>query len=165
MWGPSIEIAARRLRWVIGLFWGVLVLAYAAGRVGLAGGPLRIQAHALSETPSAMFLAADVSVVVLTVALLQLNRMLKAIAEGDFFSARVIGGFRSFAFWLLVLALLWIAFPIAAELLRGPGDAHQWEFRLQLRDILTAGVALILFLVARLLERARELEAEMREIV
>ena len=38
---------------------------------------------------------ADISLALLTVALLQLNRMLVAIAAGDFFSARVIGAFRA----------------------------------------------------------------------
>ena len=165
MSGPTIEVAARRLRRIVGLFWLVLVLVYLAGRLGLAAGPLRVKAEALSETSGALLIAADISLIVLTVALFQLNRMLPAIADGDLFSARVTGAFRAFAFWLLVLALIWIVTPIAAELLNGAGDGHRLELRLRLRDILTAGMALILFLVARLLERARDIEAEMREIV
>lgn len=165
MWGSSIEISARRLRWTIGILWAVLLAVYVAGRMGLAAGPLRIQAHGLSGAPDSLVYAADISLVVLTVALFQLNKMLQAIADGELFSARVIGCFRSFAFWLLVLALVWIASPIVAELIRGPGEAQRLEFRLQLRDILTVGVALILFLVARMLERGREIETEMREIV
>ncbi len=85
--------------------------------------------------------------------------------EGDLFSARVVKAFRSFAFWLLLVALVWIVAPIAAVLLAGPGDARQLEFRLQMRDVLTVGIALILFLVARLLERARTVDEELREIV
>ena len=60
---------------------------------------------------------------------------------------------------------MWVVAPIATALLAGPTDAHRLEFRLQLRDVLTIGVALILFLVARLLERARAIDEEMREIV
>jgi hypothetical protein len=50
-------------------------------------------------------------------------------------------------------------------LLTGPDDLRRLEFKLQLRDVLTIGVSLILFLVARLLERARTIDEEMREIV
>ncbi|GAA4753805.1 hypothetical protein GCM10023264_21170 [Sphingomonas daechungensis] len=108
---------------------------------------------------------ADISILLLSVALYQLNRMLGAIAEGDLFSARVVGSFRSFAFWLLMVSLVWVIAPILAVLLVGPDDSHRLEFKLQLRDILTIGIALILFLVARLLERARIIDEEMREIV
>ena len=91
--------------------------------------------------------------------------MLGAIAEGDLFSARVVGAFRAFAFWLLLIALVWIVAPIVGALLAGPGEARHIELTFQLRDVLTVGVALILFLVARLLERARTIDEEMREIV
>ena len=85
---------------------------------------------------------------------------------GDLFSARVVGAFRAFAFWLLLVALVWIVAPIAAVLARRSRRcAASIEFRLQLRDVLTVGIALILFLVARLLERARTIDEEMREIV
>jgi hypothetical protein len=60
---------------------------------------------------------------------------------------------------------VWVVAPVAAVLLAGPSGGHRLEFKLQLRDILTIGVALILFLVARLLERARTVDEELREIV
>ena len=108
---------------------------------------------------------ADISILLLSVALYHLSRMLGAIAAGDLFSARVVGAFRAFAFWLLLVALVWVVAPIVAVVLTGPDEAHRLAFRLQLRDVLTIGVALILFLVARLLERARTIDEEMREIV
>ncbi len=108
---------------------------------------------------------ADITIVLLSVALYQLSRMLGAIADGDLFSARVVAAFRAFAFWLLLVALVWVVAPVTAVLLAGPGGSHRFEFKLQLRDILTIGVALILFLVARLLERARTVDEELREIV
>jgi hypothetical protein len=111
-----------------------------------------------------MFVA-DVTILLLCIALYQLSRMLGAIAEGDLFSSRVVGAFRAFAFWLLIIALVWVAAPIVAVLLTGPDDSQRLAFTLQLRDMLTIGVALILFLVARLLERARTIDEEMREIV
>jgi hypothetical protein len=76
-----------------------------------------------------------------------------------------VQAFRAFAFWLLLLALVWIIAPVAAVLLAGPDDARRMEFRLQMRDVLTVGIALILFLVARLLERARTVDEELREII
>jgi hypothetical protein len=50
-------------------------------------------------------------------------------------------------------------------LINGPDAEHTFAFKLQLRDLLTIGVTLIFFLVARLLERARAIDEEMREIV
>ena len=161
----SIETAAVRLRWAIWILWGVLLLAYLAGRLGLSFGPVQVEARPSTGAHQGLTAVADISLALLTVALLQLNRMLAAISAGDFFSARVIGAFRAFALWLLLLACFWIAGPLLAAVVAGPGDSGRLEFTFQLRDILTVGITLILFLVARLLERARSIEAEMREIV
>ena len=165
MANSDIGSTATRLRWAVWIFWACVLLAYAVGRLGLTFGVVRVQTHsAAGDAPSFLALA-DVSILLLSVALYQLTKMLGAIAEGDLFSARVVQAFRSFAFWLLLVALVWIVAPIAAVLLAGPGDARQLEFRLQMRDVLTVGIALILFLVARLLERARTVDEELREIV
>ena len=165
MANSDIGSTATRLRWGVWIFWACVLLAYAVGRFGLTFGVVRVQTHsAAGDAPSFLALA-DVSILLLSVALYQLTKMLGAIAQGDLFSARVVKAFRSFAFWLLLVALVWIVAPIAAVLLAGPGDARQLEFRLQMRDVLTVGVALILFLVARLLERARTVDEELREIV
>jgi hypothetical protein len=165
MANSDIGSTATRLRWAVWIFWACVLLAYAVGRLGLTFGVVRVQTHsAAGDAPSFLALA-DVSILLLSVALYQLTKMLGAIAQGDLFSARVVKAFRSFAFWLLLVALVWIVAPIAAVLLAGPGDARQLEFRLQMRDVLTVGIALILFLVARLLERARTVDEELREIV
>ena len=165
MANSDIGSAATRLRWAVWIFWACVLLAYAVGRLGLTFGVVRVQTHsAAGDAPSFLALA-DVSILLLSVALYQLTKMLGAIAQGDLFSARVVKAFRSFAFWLLLVALVWIVAPIAAVLLAGPGDARQLELRLQMRDVLTVGIALILFLVARLLERARTVDEELREIV
>lgn len=162
----SIGKTARRLRWAVWIFWVLVVLAYAAGRFGLRlRGAVEVQAHSSAAESGTPMIVADFSILLLSVALYQLNRMLGAIAEGDLFSARVVGAFKAFAFWLLLLALAWVVAPIVAVFLTGPDGARRLEFRLQLRDVLTIGIALILFLVARLLERARTIDEEMREIV
>lgn len=162
----DIAKTANRLRWAVWIFWGCVVAAYVAGRFGLGlQGAFEVRAHSSDVDSGTPMFVADVSIVLLSVALYQLNRMLAAIADGDLFSARVVAAFRAFAFWLLLVAVVWIVAPIAGVLIAGPGDARRLEFRLQLRDILTIGIALILFLVARLLERARTIDEEMREIV
>jgi Protein of unknown function (DUF2975) len=166
MVSSDIGRTAKRLRWALWIFWGCILAAYLAGRLGLStSGEVRVEAHASTSQAGTPMVVADVTILLLSVAFYHLSKMLGAIAEGDLFSARAVGAFRAFAFWLLLVAVLWVAAPIAAVFLAGPGDAHRLEFRLQLRDILTIGVALILFLVARLLERARAIDEEMREIV
>ena len=161
----DISSTARRLRWAVWIFWGCIIAAYVAGRFGLSFDYLRVRAHASVEQTGPLMIIADITILLLSVALWHLGKMLGAIAEGDLFTARVVGAFRAFAFWLLLVALVWIVVPVVAVLLAGPGEGHRLEFKLQLRDILTIGVALILFLVARLLERARRVDEELREIV
>ena len=164
--GSDICKTARRLRWAVWIFWGCIILAYIAGRLGLSlRGAVEVQAHSTVAESGTPMIVADITILLLSVALYQLSRMLGAIGEGDLFSARVVGAFRSFAFWLLIVALAWVVAPIVAVFLTGPDEAHRLEFKLQLRDVLTIGIALILFLVARLLERARTIDEEMREIV
>jgi hypothetical protein len=165
MGNSDIGKTATRLRWAVWIFWACILLAYAIGRFGLAFGVVEVQAHSVAGDSPAFMVLADISFLLLSVALYQLTKMLGAIAEGDLFSARVVKAFRSFAFWLLLVALVWIVAPVVAVLLAGPDDAHRMEFRLQMRDVLTVGIALILFLVARLLERARTVDEELREIV
>ena len=163
---PDIGKTAERLRWSVWISWACILAAYVAGRFGLSfKGLVEVQAHSSEGDTGTPMVVADISILLLSVALYHLSRMLGAIAAGDLFTARVVGAFRAFAFWLLLVALVWVVAPIVAVVLTGPDEAHRLAFRLQLRDVLTIGVALILFLVARLLERARTIDEEMREIV
>lgn len=166
MANSEIGRTAKHLRLAVWIFWGCILAAYVAGRFGLTTtGAVQVEAHsATAEAGTPMFVA-DITILLLCIALYQLSRMLGAIALGDLFSSRVVGAFRAFAFWLLIVALVWVVAPIVAVFLAGPDDSHRLAFRLQLRDILTIGIAVILFLVARLLERARTIDEEMREIV
>lgn len=166
MFGFDIGKTARRLRWAVWIFWGCIIAAYVAGRFGLSlRGAVEVQARSSATESGMPWIVPDITILIVSVAFYQLSRMLGAIAQGDLFSARVVGAFRSFAFWLLLVALVWVVAPIVAALMIGPGESHRLEFKLHLRDILTIGLALILFLVARLLERARAIDEEMREIV
>lgn len=166
MVSSDIGRTAKRLRWALWIFWVCILGAYLAGRLGLStGGEVRVEAHASAGETGTPMVVADVTILLLSVAFYHLSKMLGAIAQGDLFSARAVGAFRAFAFWLLLVAVLWVVAPIAAVVFATPSDPDRMEFRLQLRDVLTIGVALILFLVARLLERARAIDEEMREIV
>lgn len=162
----GITKTANALRWAVWVFWICVVAAYLAARLGLAlNGAVEVRAHSSTSDVGAPMVVADISILLLSVALFQLNRMLGAIGEGDLFTARIVGSFRAFAFWLLLVALVWVIAPVVAVMVAGPDESHRLAFKLQLRDILTIGIALILFLVARLLERARTIDEEMREIV
>ena len=98
MGGSDIGKTASRLRWAVWIFWAGILMAYAVGRFGLTLGVVQVQAHsAAGDAPSFMVIA-DVSMLLLSVALYQLTKMLGAIAEGDLFSARVVKAFRAFAF-------------------------------------------------------------------
>ena len=161
----SIANSAGRLRWVVWIAWGSIIAIYIAGRLGLDLGFLKVQAKSDPVTPGPLKVVGDATLLLVSMALWNLSRMLGAIASGDLFSARVVGAFRSFALWLLIVAIVWIVGPIVAGVISGPDADHAYAFKLQLRDLLTIGITLILFLVARLLERARAIDEEMREIV
>ena len=68
--------------------------------------------------------------------------------------------------WLLVMALFELIAPIVAGLAGAtPSYQHKFRIGIDLRDLLTVGITLLLFLLARLLERARRLDEEVREFV
>ena len=162
----SIEQAAWRLRLAVLSSWALLVLGYVAGRLGVAAGPLRFETHADAQGAGTPIALDDICMVLLTVALVRLVQMLSEIAESHYFSVAAVRSFRGFAFWLFLLALLRVAAPIVSELLRDSArDAHEYEFQISVSNVLTVAITLLLFLVARLLERARQLEQDMREIV
>ena len=143
----------------------IMLLLYVAARFGGQLGPVRVEAEGHGPPGWAMVIG-DVRILLLTVALFQLTQMLGKIACGELFSAAVVGRFRSFAFWLLLMALFSLIAPIVAELISLPGGhERRLALRIDFREVLTVGVTLVLFLLARLLERARSLDEEMREFV
>ena len=141
-------------------------LLYLAARLGLelAGARFAFRSHAASALADSPVVA-DGIMLLLLVALWRLAETLRAIASGDLFSVLVIRRFRSFAFWLMLVAVLGLAGPIAAAFVRSPDGGAPVELTLDLRQLVMVGMTLFLFLLARLLERARELEEEAREIV
>ena len=162
----EIRTAAARLR--IGTFgFMALVLGlYLWARLGPGPGAGHLAVRTQAGPGTAGQLVADAAVLLLLIALFELSRMLALIQLGDLFSVAVPRRFRAFALWLFVMALLGFVAPLAIAFAGGvPAGRHRVALVLDLRQLLTLGITLLLLLLARLLERAREIEAEMREIV
>ena len=141
-----------------------MALLYLSARLGLQVGGTEIEIRSHSAEVVGQPIIADGTMLLLLVALFRLAQMLGAIAAGELFSIPMTRRFRSFAFWLLLLALFGLFAPLVAEVIGGRRDGPML-FALDLRQLVLLGITLLLFLLARLIERAREIEAEMREIV
>ena len=162
----SITRAAARLRVAVFAAMAVMLGLYLAARFGLQFGHAHVEyeVHGL-DSPLRRAMA-DGSVLLLMIALYQLARMLRGVAAGDLFGPRVVARFRSFALWLLIMSLVDLVAPFIAEVAQeSRSGLHQIRLSLDFRELLTVAVTLLLFILARLLERARLLDEEMREIV
>lgn len=159
---PVIMRSARRLRIAVIVAMVVvgasIMLAWIGGPLGIA--QVEVRNHG---GPIDSLMVGTASIILIEIALFRLTQMLGAIAQGDLFSSRVIRHFRGFAFWLLIVALVGVGLPLIGSL-AGSGP-HRVALVLDLTKILAVGVTLLLFLLARLLERARQIDEEMREIV
>jgi hypothetical protein len=124
-----------------------------------AGVHVEVHEHAMAMDPA---IAATVATIFLEVALFELVRMLSLIAAGEYYSVRVVRHFRSFAFWLLILALIGFAASLVQP---SRSSGVTIAIGINLTDLLAVGLTLLLFLIARLLEHAGEIEQENREIV
>ena len=161
----AISRSAARLRWTVFAAMAEMVLLYAAARLGIQLGRAHVEYR--EDAPGLMFtrLIGDVTLLLLLVALYQLTRMLGRVAGGELFSAAVVSRFRSFAFWLLLMALFSLVAPPLAQLMQHSAGGPRLELIIDFREVLTLGVTLVLFLLARLLERARAIDEENREFV
>lgn len=162
----GIRTAAARLRIGVFVFMALILGLYVWARLGLRPGAAHIVIQTQTQPGTAAQVVADASVLLLFVALFELTRMLALIQVGELFSVAVIRRFRAFALWLFAMALLGFLAPFVTALAKdAPVGPHSIAFVLDLRQLLTLGITFLLFLLARLLERAREIEAEMQEIV
>lgn len=158
-----LPIHARRLRFVVLTFLGLSVVAFAVGALGFDLGPaVQVQ----TDAPGGSLAWAGVSLAPFLVALWKLSTMLARVTDGELFSPGVMTGFRGFAFWLMLSALASILVPIVAgaiDVVR-TGSGHI-PITLEARAILYLIAAAVLFLVARMLEEAARIDAELKEIV
>lgn len=162
----TIRRAAFRLRVAVFAAMALMLVIYVAARFDLqmARTHIAYEIHAADEPFGKPI--GDVSIALLMIALFRLTQMLGGIANGEMFSAAVIRSFRGFAFWLLLMALFGLFAPLVVGFAAAStGPRHQVRLVLNLRDLLTVGITLLLFLLASLLERARRLDEEMREFV
>lgn len=161
----AIARSARRLRLLVFVGIAAIALLYVLGRFAPDLGPLRVEAQAAAPVWLGLGIA-DLTLLLFITALLRLAQMLGAIARGSLFAPQVTKAFRGFAFWLFIATLVdVVAGPALAilQLLRD-GDG-QTALVFELRDLLMLAGALFLFLLARIMERARAIEAELEAIV
>jgi hypothetical protein len=155
----KISRRAKRLRAFVIALMVVLPVADALLWLRPAWAHVELHGHATAIEPT---IAVTGATLVLEIALFELARMLTLVASGEYFSVRVIQHFRSFAGWLLFLALLgFFGSMIRHSVSGGIGI----EIGINFDYLLAVGLTLLLFLLARLLERAGEIEQENREIV
>ena len=64
----GISTTARRLRWVVWVFWGCIVAAYIAGRFGLSFDYLSVRARASVEDAGPLMIVADITMNVVSMA-------------------------------------------------------------------------------------------------
>jgi hypothetical protein len=161
-----IRRSAIRLRMIVFAAMAVVGLAYAAASLNLQPAHAHVEYRLDGVASGYEELIGAGSLVLLLMALFRLTQMLGRIAAGELFSAVVIARFRGFAWWLLLMALFELFAPIVAGLAGASDGAHRYmRLAIDLRDVLTVGITLLLFLLARLLERARLLDEEVREFV
>lgn len=160
--GPlRISQSARRLRIFVFVLMAGLAAAIALQWLGPAA-RVRVEMHA--QTPGLdPRIAGSITIALLELALFELTRMLGVVVSGEYFSYRAVAHFRGFAGWLLFLAVLGLVAPMLNVNRDGGVDVH--FIVINLGTLMIFGVTLVLFLLARLLERAGEIEQENREIV
>ena len=162
----DVARSAARLRWIVIGALAVMLFLYVAARFDLQLGRAHVEYFVHGSSSPFASLIGDGTVVLLGVAVAHLILMLGRIARGELFSAGVVRNFRGFALWLLLMAVFGMVGPIVVELAAPQVAGHHLiRIAIDLREVLTLGITLLLFLLASLLERARRLDEEVREFV
>lgn len=100
-------------------------------------------------------------------AMSRIARMLRWLAEGQVFTSMVIADIRSFAFWIMIATLASLLAPVIIA----PIVANVWHMevvragQVSGSDLMLLLVSAIFFQVARLLDAARRMADEYRQIV
>ena len=128
---------------------------------------VRVSSHAKESGLSYGHAISIVTLTLFILALVRLAAMLNRVAAGDRFSRAVTRPFRDFALLLLLSSATALVAPLAAALLSQVpvAPAHTLEIRFELREAIFVIASLLLFLVARMLEDAADLEAELEGIL
>lgn len=161
-----IRRLAGRLRLLV---WAMIVgtaAVYLAARLGTEVGQTRLVTMAASSPAVASpAWVADVSLALVLVALWQLAEMLRLVGRGDHFSPAAIRRFRGFALFLFLASAVMFLAPLTLAFVTTPPGPEQLRLPVRLRELLTMLVTGALFLVARLLEQARQIDSDLKEIV
>lgn len=162
----KLRKSAKKLHFVVWAFIILVAAAYLTGRLGLSLGPA-VEVHDRRESlGSGVRLVGDLSTAMFLFAMMQLANLLRRIALGEMFGPPVTRPLRRFAFWLLLSAVVSIVGPTVVGLLYASQDsASKVLIVADLRDLFFLVTGLVLFLVARVLETAAAIDAELREIV
>lgn len=162
----ALQGSAARLRIAVLVLLALVVGAYATARLGIDLGPgIKVESRSDVSGPPVSAFAADAAVVLFAISLWRLAQMLRMLGRGERFTKSVAAAFRSFAFWLLLASLAQILLPIAASVLLNPPGDGRIALAFDLLEIFFVIAALVQFLVARMLEEAADLDAELKEIV
>lgn len=164
----SIQQMAERLRWGVLVMIALIGFTHLALRFGWPTQHLRIVPHWHGPPTLPAAMAGDLAILALLAGLVRLAQMLGGVAQGELFSARVSGGFRAFAFWLLVSSILRLMSGIADVWLHignRLSPPRPQVLTVDFNNLLMVGLAATLFLVARLLVEAQRVSTELKEIV
>ena len=159
-----IARTARWTRWLVTLLLGAALLLQLAV---LFPGLTHIRLHAYADTNVARVINGLHSVFMI-VALVQLILLLRNLEQGDLFSAGVTRRLRAFAlFTLLAVATGGLLAPAIAFLFPqcGPDGPCVRRFPVDMRGLWSLVTSVIFFLVARLLDEARRIDEDNRQII
>lgn len=161
-----IRRLAGRLRLLV---WAMIVgtaAVYLAARIGTEIGQTRLVTIGASDPAIASpAWVQDLSIALVLAALWQLADMLRLVGRGDHFSPAAIRRFRGFALLLFVASAFMFLAPLAIAIATNEPGPEQLRLPVKLRELLTMLVTGALFLVARLLEEARQIDSDLKEIV
>jgi hypothetical protein len=153
----ALTASATRLRGILTALVAFLVAALVAERLGYAGlyrgiaTPAGLARQMLFASPAAAYL----------IALWQLRHVAAAVAEGAAFGSAAVRGLRRVGLSLIAGAILALAMPALHRLL---GQDYVRLIDFDVATLVIAGIGLGLVFLARLLDRAGAVQAELDEI-
>jgi hypothetical protein len=160
--------AARLLRWAVLALLPVVALGHLAALAPGLLAHIQVRFSMVGTEPTAWLTAARLlGGLLFLAALLELARMLRRLEHSEMFASPVTALFRRFAGLLLLsIAMATLVQPVLAII--DPclaSVACVREIAVDVRGLTMLLMAVLFFLVARLLDEARRLEEENREFV
>jgi hypothetical protein len=165
--GAGIGATAATARWTRRAIVVVIVATVGVQLAGLARRSAHVQFHGLGEgVPGLAITLAHA--LCMAVALVQLALLLGRLERGELFSMGVTHRLRQFAlFALLASVLASVVAPLVLFFLPSCAAAAPCPRRvmIDIRGLWTLVISLVFFLVARILDEARRIEEDHRQII